>query len=140
MARTSAIAFGVLSAALIAAASQAQPGGAAAPDWNRAEVIEVAMTNFAYTPKTIRLRQGMPYRLHFVNNASNGHSFQAPQFFQSATVAAEDRAKITGGNVEVGSGMSVDVRLVPGAAASYPVRCAHFLHATFGMTGDIVVE
>jgi plastocyanin len=35
----------------------------------------------------------------------------------------------------------MDVRLIaPTAPAAYKVHCSHFLHQTFGMKGEIVVQ
>ena len=37
-------------------------------------------------------------------------------------------------------GASVDVTFMPTRMGTYAFRCSHFLHATFGMTGNAVVE
>jgi plastocyanin len=43
------------------------------------------------------------------------------------------------GEVEVEGGQTVDVKFVPTVSGAYKFHCSHFLHASFGMTGDVVV-
>ena len=111
----------------------------AEPDWGSAQAVTVDMKSFAFTPAALNFRAGQPYRLRLVNTASGGHSFEAPEFFASAMVAPGDEARIVKGNVEVAGGDTIEIRFVPKAAGTYDFRCSHFLHATFGMTGKIVV-
>lgn len=115
-------------------AELARPG----PDWAKAQLVNIVLTNFAFTPARIVLYRGMPYRLHFVNNGSGGHNFASQAFFQAGEVAPEDRAKIDDGKVELTRDESADVHFVPIAPGTYKVRCTHFLHATFGMKGEVV--
>jgi plastocyanin len=44
------------------------------------------------------------------------------------------------GAVEVDEGQSVDVTVTPIKPGTYPLTCTHFLHETFGMKGQIVVQ
>lgn len=118
----------------------AGPGVAQSSDWSRAETVEITMASFSYSPETIRLEHGRPYRLHFVNAAGGGHNFVAREFFDAATIAPEDRAKVSDGRVELAGGASVDIRLMIARPGSYEVHCSHFLHSTFGMTGAIAVR
>ncbi|MBO9714678.1 plastocyanin/azurin family copper-binding protein [Sphingomonas sp.] len=99
--------------------------------------VDVAMSNFKFSPTTIRMKPGAAYVLHLTSSGS--HSFEAKAFFAAAKVAPADRAKIAGGKVEVDSDAPVDIHFIAPAAGTYPVRCTHFLHASFGMTGQIVV-
>jgi uncharacterized cupredoxin-like copper-binding protein len=122
---------------LLALSSSAR---AAPPDWGTAHEIEVRLTSFAFTPSRIELRSGEAYRLHLVNDASGGHNFDAKAFFQAAQVAAPDQARLRGGNVELKAGEAADIRLVAPAPGSYKLRCSHFLHPSFGMTGEILVR
>jgi len=121
---------------LIAAAAAAAPASAQAP---HAATVTVRLTSFDYTPATIRLHAGQPVVLHLVNTASGGHDFSAPAFFAAARVDPGSAGRVRRGTVDVRGRSSVDVRLVP-AAGRYRLRCTHFLHSTFGMTGEIVVE
>jgi uncharacterized cupredoxin-like copper-binding protein len=114
--------------------------GAQAPAQGGGERVEIDLSNFKFTPSTITLRQGQPYVLHFVNNAKGGHDFTAKAFFKAATIEPQDRAVVAKGEIELGGGETADVHLTAPAAGSYQVRCTHFLHSTFGMTGKIVVQ
>jgi plastocyanin len=108
---------------------------AAAQDATR---IHVVLTNFEFTPSTIQLKAGRPYILHLTS--SGGHNFEAKAFFAAARLAPTDAAKIRRGRIELEKGESVDVHLIAPVAGSYEVRCTHFLHSTWGMTGKIVVS
>lgn len=126
----------LLAFALLALTSSAR----AAPDWGAAHEVEIRLSNFAFTPDRIELKSGEAYRLHIVNTASGGHNFDAPQFFAAAQIAPSDQSKIAKGTIELKAGESADIRLVAPAAGSYKLHCSHFMHSTFGMTGEIVVR
>lgn len=112
----------------------------AAVDWAKAQVVTVAMTNFAFAPNRLILHRGTPYRLHLVNNGSGGHDFASRDFFRAVEVAPEDRTKIDGAKIELARDETADVRLVPITPGTYPIRCTHFLHALFGMKGEAVIN
>lgn len=96
--------------------------------------IDVALSNFKFTPSTIALVHGQSYVLHLTS--SGGHSFAARDFF----AAAADRAKIRDGKVELDSDTAVDLHFTAPRAGTYPIKCTHLLHASFGMTGKFVVS
>ncbi|MBO9621178.1 MAG: cupredoxin domain-containing protein [Sphingomonas sp.] len=100
--------------------------------------VDVALSNFRFTPATIALHHGQPYLLHLTSHG--GHSFAAKEFFAAATMPAADRAKLAGGKVELDDGESVDIHFVAPAPGNYRIKCTHFLHAGFGMTGAFVVR
>ena len=102
--------------------------------------IQVTLSNFSFAPNMLRLQRNMSYAIHLSNSASGGHSFSAPGFFAAVTVAPEDRAKIVNGKVDIPAGQTVDITVTPMTAGSYPIVCTHFLHQTFGMKGDAVIE
>lgn len=133
--------FALLPPAIVSVALLAVGVALAAPavgiDWSKAERVEVTLSNFAFTPQSLHLKAGRPYLLHFTNAGSGGHNFSAPEFFASALYPSG--VGPDGGVVELHKGASADVSLVP-AAGQYKLKCSHFLHATMGMTGDIVVE
>ena len=110
-----------------------------AADWSSAPTVPLAMANYAFTPEALQFRANMPYRLRLTNNAGGGHSFDAPEFFAAVKVAPEDRAKIVKGEIEVEAGQTVEVKFVPKISGTYKFHCSHFLHASFGMTGTVVV-
>ncbi len=102
--------------------------------------VDIILTNFSFTPSEIRLKAGQPVHLHFSNNASGGHDFTAKKFFSAATMDDETRTRLgKKGKVSLKGGKSADLLLTP-AAGTYKLRCTHFLHSSFGMTGTIVVE
>lgn len=103
------------------------------------QTIEVDLSNYEFTPETLSLQQGRPYRIHFVNRAGGGHDFTAKSFFAHAAIAPGDQAKVEDGEVELKGGTSKNVTLIPEQAGTYKVHCSHFMHALFGMTGRIVV-
>ena len=104
------------------------------------QTVEIDLDSFSFTPQSLHLKRGTPYRLHFVNKASKGHNYDAPQFFAALAVAPDDQAKVAEGKIEVDKGEAVDVKAVADKAGNYPVKCSHFLHASFGMTGEAVIE
>lgn len=114
--------------------------GGAATSQVLSQAITVELSSFKFTPATMRLTHGHSYVIHFVNSASGGHDFVAKEFFASATVAPEDRAKIAKGEVELGGGESVDIHLVPNSTGTYKSHCSHFMHSSLGMTGQVIVE
>ncbi|HEV7233886.1 MAG TPA: cupredoxin domain-containing protein [Sphingorhabdus sp.] len=102
--------------------------------------VEIQLANFKFTPADIKLTAGQPVTLHFVNKGSGGHDFTAPEFFKAATMDAATRAKLgKKGRIDLSAGESADVVLTP-RAGTYKVKCGHFLHAGFGMTGTITVS
>ncbi|SNT07000.1 Plastocyanin [Sphingomonas laterariae] len=125
-----------LSALLLLLATADLPARAAT-DWAAAERIDITLSNFAFTPVTMHLRAGQPYRLHFVNAGSGGHNFAAQDFFARASYPSG--VGPDGGKVELAKGASADVSLIP-VAGRYKAKCTHFMHSTLGMAGEIIVE
>lgn len=131
------IAIGGLTLAPVQAASQAPP---AAPDWAHAEIVTVRLSSFHFAPATIRLKAGRIYDLHLENQSSGGHDFAARQFFTAARIMDADLGKVVRGKVSIDGATSIDVRVVAPPAGTYKLRCTHFMHGAFGMTGEIVVQ
>lgn len=124
---------------LFAALLLATPAAASGPDWGTAPEVEVRLTSFAFTPARIELVAGHPYKLRLVNGASGGHNFHAKDFFAAAQIAPADQEHVQKGTVEVAAHQTVELRLVAPAAGRYELNCSHFLHQSFGMSGEIVV-
>jgi plastocyanin len=120
-------AFMLLPLAFLAVPAAAQP---------QARTVEITLSNFDFTPSTIRLRAGEPVVLHLVNTAHGGHNFAAPEFFAAASGVS---GPVANGKVELRRNQSVDVRLTP-ARGHYHLRCTHTMHTAFGMSGEIDVE
>ena len=112
------------------ALSIAGPLSAQAPT----QVIQLA--NFRYTPASIHLSAGRPVTLTFANTANGGHDFTAKEFFAASRITA---GAAPNGKIELKAHETKSITLVP-AAGTYPAHCSHFLHASFGMTGQIVVN
>jgi len=119
--------FALLSLLALPAVTAAQP----AP-----RTVEITLSNFDFTPGTIRLRAGEPIVLHLVNTAHGGHNFAAPEFFAAASGVS---GPVADGKVELHGNQSVDIRVTP-ARGQYHLRCTHTMHTAFGMSGEIDVE
>jgi plastocyanin len=109
----------------------------AQPSRDAAETITVRLSSFAFNPDQLRLRVGVPVRLHLENESSGGHNFSAPAFFAASIFPTGSPPQ--NGKVEVAGKSSEDITLTPRAPGTYKVECTHFLHSLFGMTGTIVV-
>jgi uncharacterized cupredoxin-like copper-binding protein len=127
-------------AALAAACLSAAPAAAQPTDWSHAQSISIELSNFKFTPSTFTLERGVPYRLHLTNSSSGGHDFAAKELFAASTIAPADGAAIKNGEIGLKSGQSADILLIANRAGSYPFRCTHFMHSTFGMTGTATVR
>ncbi len=102
--------------------------------------INISLTNYAFAPSQINLKAGTTYRIHFTNDGSKGHNFNAPEFFTASQVARADAGKIDDGSVELDSGEAVDVTVTPNRAGTYRLDCTHFMHSMLGMHGKIIVQ
>ena len=120
-------ALAILSLLALPAVTAAQPA---------AQSVEIDLSNFDFTPSTIRLRAGEPVVLHLVNTAHGGHNFAAPEFFAAASGVS---GPVTDGKVELHGEQSADVHVTP-ARGHYHLRCTHTMHTAFGMSGEIEVE
>ncbi len=98
----------------------------------------IRLSNFAFEPQEIRLRVGVPVLLQLANESSGGHNFSAPGFFAASKFPTGSAPPA--GVVEVPAKREVEVTVVPVTPGTYRVECTHFLHALFGMTGQIIVE
>lgn len=104
-------------------------------------IIDIQLTNFAFTPKVINLNAGTTYTLRLTSMSGGGHSFGAKDFFARAAIAPSDRPFVRNGTIEVpGRQVRVVHFTAPRQRGSYRLKCTHSLHKTFGMTGTIVVR
>ena len=124
---------------LIAAGLLAGPALAQEHDWSSAPQVTVTLSSFNFDPATVHLHAGQPVTLHLVNESSGGHNFASPDFFTAATIRTEDKALVRKGAIDLTGHQTKDIHLVP-AAGHYKLRCTHMMHASFGMTGEIVVD
>lgn len=104
-------------------------------------IINVQLSSFKFTPRTIVLDRGRAYALRLHNASKDGHNFVAPAFFAESPIAPDDRRMVREGEVEVHPGMVHEVRLTaPAAPGRYKVRCTHRFHKLLGMSGTIIVR
>ena len=103
-------------------------------------VINVQLSNFKFTPRTIVLDHGRAYVLRLHNRSSGGHDFTASDFFAAASIAPNDRRWVTEGEVEVPPRQLREIHLTAPAAGNYKLKCSHTFHKSFGMSGHIVVR
>lgn len=102
--------------------------------------VTVELSSFRFSPRMIEFVHGKPYVLHLVNLSDGGHNFVAKAFFAAAHIDPADQGKVRNGRVEVGGGKEAAIHLTAPAPGSYDVHCSHFMHAPFGMTGQIMVR
>jgi plastocyanin len=122
-------------------ASHCRAQAATAPvDWSQAQTVEIDLKNFAFSPASIHLKQGTAYRLHFVNQSSGGHDFTAKDFFAGATLDPATAGVVSNGTIKLSGNQSADVDLVAPPVGHFEAHCSHLMHATLGMTGEVVVE
>ena len=129
-----------VAAGLTASHGRAQPAAAAPVDWSKAETVEIDLKNFAFSPASLHLKQGTAYRLHFVNQSSGGHDFTAKDFFAGATMDPATAGVVSNGTIKLSGNQSADVDLVAPQTGHFEAHCSHLMHATLGMTGEVVVE
>ena len=103
-------------------------------------VVNVQLSNFKFTPRTIILDRGQPYILRLYNATSGGHNFTARQFFAAVTIDPEDRRWVTEGEVEVPPDQMRTIHLTAPAAGHYKLKCTHSFHKILGMSGEIAVR
>jgi len=109
----------------LAAAAQAAP-----------PVVTIGVSSYKFAPNPIHLKAGQPVTLTFVNQGGHGHDFTAKEFFAASAVSA---GAAPGGKIELGGNETKSITLTP-RAGTYPAHCSHFLHSSWGMTDQIVVN
>jgi uncharacterized cupredoxin-like copper-binding protein len=108
-------------------------------DFAEAQVVDVKLSSFHFTPDVVHLKSGQPTALKLTNAASMEHTFTAPEFFAATQVAPGDAARVAEGQVELAPGATVVLHLVP-AVGEFQVVCTEFGHALLGMRGKLVVS
>lgn len=115
-----------------------------AADWDAMLTVRVDMADFIFTPESLSLETGQPYKLELVNVGTTKHYFTAEGFYQSV---AFRKAQTSEGEfkapyfkaVEVFPGDQVDLYLVPVVAGTYGSLCTIAGHEEAGMHGTIIV-
>jgi uncharacterized cupredoxin-like copper-binding protein len=124
---------------------QDAPARVAAADWSQAETVEVALSEYEFSPANLTLEAGQPYRLVMRNEGTSTHTFTSPGFYRA--IAAQ---KLVSGNdeqalpyieqTEISSGSSKELFFLPVRTGTYPMECSVFLHESFGMHGEITIR
>jgi plastocyanin len=123
--------------AVVAFLAPANAQKTTAPDGGT-EIVTVRLSNFAFDPKHLQLKAGVPIRLRLVNESNGGHDFSSPAFFAASSVLPGVSAP-SSGEMAVGSHQTVEIGMVPRTPGTYRVECTHFLHSFFGMHGTIEI-
>jgi uncharacterized cupredoxin-like copper-binding protein len=117
----------------------------AAIDWDRAETVSVALSEYDYAPSILTFHPDMPYHLHLTNQGFEAHDFSSKPFFQAVAAAKLVDFKTTKAlprlvSIGIDPGEAKDLYFVPVRPGSYPFACDEPLHATLGMTGTARIE
>jgi plastocyanin len=102
------------------------------------DTVTVHLSNFAFTPESIRLQARRPVMLTLINDSDGGHDFSAPALFAASTFPT-GTAPPKDGAQEVDQHSRVELRFTPQKPGHYEVTCTHFLHELFGMVGTVEV-
>lgn len=114
----------------------------AASTASRAETVtvDVVLSDFSFTPSTLRFQHGGHYLLRLSNRGSGGHNFTAPEFFAAVEIDSNDLKDVKKGKIEVPKDQSVDIGFTAVKPGTYRIKCSHFLHSGFGMKGTAVID
>jgi uncharacterized cupredoxin-like copper-binding protein len=117
----------------------------AGADWSKMETVTVTTTEYAFSPSSIVLREGVPTRLIIKNAGKEAHYFVAERFFKGIATR-----KVQGSDgelkapyfsaLEVYPGKTLEWFLVPARKGVYDLLCTVKGHAEHGMTGKIEVR
>lgn len=117
----------------------------AGADWSKMETITVTMTEYAFSPSPIVLKEGVPTKLVLKNAGKEAHYFVAERFFEGIATR-----KVQGSDgeikapyftaVEVYPGKTLEWFLVPAKKGVYDLLCTVKGHAEHGMKGKIEVR
>jgi uncharacterized cupredoxin-like copper-binding protein len=117
----------------------------AGADWSKMETVTVTMTEYAFSPAAVVLKEGAPTRLVLKNIGHEAHYFVAEEFFEGIATR-----KIQGSDgevkarfftaVEVYPGKTLEWFLVPMRKGTFDLLCTVEGHAGRGMTGTIEVR
>jgi len=117
----------------------------AGADWSKMETVTITMTEYAFSPFLVVMKEGVPTRLVLKNAGKEAHYFVADQFFHGIATR-----KIQGSDgeikapyftaVEVYPGKTLEWFLVPAQKGVYEIHCTVKGHAGHGMKGKIEVR
>ena len=117
----------------------------AAVDWTKAQKVDIALSEYAFSPSSLNFQEGHSYDLHLANPGGEVHDFASKPFFQAiaaAKLVASDKTiplpRLE--RIAVRSGEAKDLYFVAIRPGVYPFKCTEPLHAAFGMTGTVRIE
>lgn len=117
----------------------------AGADWSKVETVTVTMTEYAFSPSPVVLKEGVPTKLVLKNGGKEAHYFVAEQFFKAIATrkiqASDGEIKAPSFTaVEVYPGKTVEWFLVPARKGVFNLLCTVKGHAEHGMKGKIEVR
>lgn len=114
----------------------AAPAGAV--EWDKAQSLTIATSEYQFSPNKLTFQHGVPYRLHLENHGRETHEFTAPAFIKTLRVRNPKVLNADRTEVVLQPGQAKDFYFVPQKPGHYPLICAD--HDWAGMTGKITVE
>jgi uncharacterized cupredoxin-like copper-binding protein len=116
-------------------------------DWSKTENVHIELRDQGFVPKNLKLKAMHPYRLTIVNNGSNTHYFDAPEFLRDIATRkvevkgqAEIKAEYFSAFEVMRRGGEIELYFIPAIKGSYRVHCHLENHAAEGVEGTITVE
>ncbi len=117
----------------------------AAVNWKKAETVNIALSEYEFSPSLLNFQEGHSYKLHLANSGGEVHDFASKPFFQAiaaARLVTSDKTiplpRLE--RIAVGSGEAKDLYFIAIRPGVYPIKCTEPLHAAFGMTGTARIE
>ncbi len=116
-----------------------------AADWSGAETVAVTLSEFQFTPARLTFRKNVPYRLRLRNTGERDHTFVSEGFFRAiaATNLVSSDGEVTRpylASITVPPGSEKTLFFVAVGTGTYDLKCTVFLHAFFGMDGEVTVR
>jgi uncharacterized cupredoxin-like copper-binding protein len=111
---------------------------AIAADWSQAQPMTVITKEYRFTPKHLKLRRDVPYRIHFENPGKEMHEFNAAKLFKNAEIGNPEVLNPDKTEVQLQPGEQKDLLLKPTKTGKYKLICPD--HDFAGMVGDITVK
>ena len=107
-------------------------------NWSAAHPVTLDMIDYEFVPNELRIRHGLPYRLHLRNEGHEGHDFTAPDFFGSVKVKESAAFNESRTSVFLRPSQQAEIYFVAPDPGIFDLRCAD--HDWSGMTATIIVE
>lgn len=116
-------------------------------DWTQAQEVTLTLRDYGLSPREMRLKAGVPYRMTITNTGGVAHYFSAAEFLQSIAVRkaiAPDQAELKANfftSFEIfRRGGKLELHFIPVTAGIYHVHCHLDGPEHEGVSGTIVVE